>query len=110
MPIGGFDPLGVGFDIEASRASGARPAVGGINAGHLTSRDPRTGQVLKGLAHPTFELAIQADVRLGFKPFRSKKSGKFFTFRNTPDSREFEAIEPAALLEMSRKRRRELAL
>ncbi len=33
---------------------------------HSSSRDPRTGQILKGRKHETFQKAVEADERLGF--------------------------------------------
>lgn len=103
----GFDPFGAGFDTDNSRASGARPATSGPNKGHLPSRDPRTGQILKGRAHESFDKAIEEDLGLGFRPFIERGSGRIFTFRDSPDPKRFEAADPRALINENRRQVRE---
>ena len=107
MPKTIFDPSGAGFDIEASRASGAtRSTVPGENFGHLPSRDPRTGRILKGFKHESFAIAIREDAKIGFFPFVDKKTGAIHTFKKNPDPKRFTAKKPEELIAESNIRRR----
>ena len=36
---------------------------------HWSSRDPRTGMILKNPKHPTFKLALEEDRKLGYTPY-----------------------------------------
>lgn len=62
-----FDPQGSGYDYASALAHGIRrdPVAGG----HLYSRDPKTGQELKGAAHPTFWMGLQGDKDAGYSTF-----------------------------------------
>jgi hypothetical protein len=50
---------------------------------HGGSLDPRTGMVLKGRNHPTWDLMMQAEKRLGNKVI--KKDGRYFSVPNKGD-------------------------
>ena len=50
---------------------------------HSSSRDPRTGMVLKGAKHPTFQKAVDADERLGFTISKGK-GGRLFSLPVMP--------------------------
>jgi len=69
-----FDPEGSGFDHETARREGLGPDA----SGHFPSRVPRTGQLLKGRNHPTFQKTLDAEKRLGFT-VRKGKGGRFFS-------------------------------
>lgn len=45
-----FDPMGKGYDIETARKSGMTRD----KTGHMGSREPKSGVILKGRRHPTF--------------------------------------------------------
>lgn len=99
-----FDPRGKGFDTKSSRASGAKRGA----QGHLPSRDPRTGQVLKGLKHSTFDRAIRADAKAGFKPFVDRGTGRVHTFKGgNPDAKRFQSVDADRLIKESARQRRD---
>lgn len=50
---------------------------------HLPSRNPITGEILKSELHPTFNLALEEDEKLGYKAY--KKDNKVYTFDKIPD-------------------------
>jgi hypothetical protein len=68
-----FDPEGAGFDIESARTAGLEPD----EMGHMPSRVPETGLLLKGRRHPTFNKTLEAEKRLGFRVF--KRNGQLFS-------------------------------
>lgn len=50
---------------------------------HLSSRNPRTGLILKSPEHDTFDKAISADIKLGYTPYVDLKSGQIYTKKAT---------------------------
>lgn len=46
---------------------------------HWSSRDPRTGMILKNPKHPTFTMAIKEDQSSGYAPFIDVSTGRYFT-------------------------------
>ena len=67
------------FDIVTSRAAGDVPDA----TGHLASRDPRTGLLLKSPLHETFFKTIEVDRSLGMKFF--SKNGRIFSLPERPN-------------------------
>ena len=57
---------------------------------HAFSRHPETGQLLKSENHPSFKEGLEEDVKIGYLPYRNKKTGKIHTFDTPPDSKDFE--------------------
>ena len=57
---------------------------------HGFSRHPRTGQLLKSENHPSFKKGLEADVEMGYLPYRNKKTGKIHTFDTPPNPNDFE--------------------
>lgn len=70
-----FNPDGGGYDFETARAAGIKPDA----TGHWPSRDARTGMILKGRKHPTFNKTIAADQKLGYKMI--KKGGRYYSLK-----------------------------
>jgi hypothetical protein len=68
-----FDPEGSGFDLQTFKESGGVPDA----IGHMGSLDPRTGMLLKGIRHPTFNLTVEEESRRGNKIV--KKGNRFFS-------------------------------
>lgn len=56
-----FDPEGIGYDYDTAKASGLSPD----ETGHWPSRDPKSGVLLKGRAHPTWNLTEQGERAAG---------------------------------------------
>lgn len=46
---------------------------------HWSSRDPRTGMILKNPKHPTFDRAIREDMSSGYSPYIDSSTGRYFT-------------------------------
>lgn len=57
-----FDPEQSEYDYETALRSGLSPDL----SGHWPSRDPKTGLILKGRKHPTFDKTIEAEKALGY--------------------------------------------
>lgn len=74
-----FDPEGDDYDYETAREAGLAPSEEeGENKGHWPSRDPRTGMLLKGKKHPTFQKGVDEDAKLGYK-LRKRPDGRYET-------------------------------
>lgn len=50
---------------------------------HWSSRDPRSGMILKNPKHPTFNMAIREDQSSGYTPFIDFSTGRYYTL--TPE-------------------------
>ena len=102
MPRGDRRPTPL-FDIKTARKRGVAPVrKGGRVVKHGGSRDPVTGKILKAQRHPTFNKAIAADAKLGFKPFRNKKTRAIHTFKRNPDRNKFTPLDVDKLLKRKR--------
>ena len=76
-----FDPEGDGYDYKTAIEAGLAPS---DKNGHWPSRDPRTGQMLKGKAHPTFQKAIDADEEMGYT-VKKGEDGKYYSNEKKAD-------------------------
>ena len=65
-----FNPEGVEYDYSAGTKPGAD--------GHYGSRDPKTGQILKGRGHETFWKTIQGEQDAGYEIFQGE-DGKYYS-------------------------------
>jgi hypothetical protein len=61
-PVQPFDPESDGYDYISAVDSGGKPDE---QTKHWQSLDPRTGMVLKGRNHPTWDLMVQEEAKLG---------------------------------------------
>jgi hypothetical protein len=59
--MSGFDPQGDGYDYFTAIEAGLGPD----DTGHWPSIDPRTGRLLKGMKHPTIDMTLKEEERLG---------------------------------------------
>lgn len=57
-----FDPKGTGYDYATARREGLSPD----RTGHWPSRAPVSGQILKGMRHPTFPLTERGEADAGY--------------------------------------------
>ena len=48
---------------------------------HWSSRDPRTGMILKNPKHPTFGMAIREDKADGYSLYIDSSTGRYYTLR-----------------------------
>ena len=73
-----FDPEGEGYDYESAKAGGIAPD----NTGHWASRNPMTGQLLKGRKHKTFNLTIDGEEKAGHEIYKGD-DGKYYSRKKT---------------------------
>lgn len=69
-----FNPEGSGYDMLTARASGMERDA----TGHMGSRDPNTGVLLKGRNHPTFYLTEQGERDAGYE-IQKGLGGRYFS-------------------------------
>lgn len=69
-----FDPEGSGYDYETALAHGMGPD----ETGHWSSREPETGQILKGRGHKTFGLTREGELSAGYRMFKGQ-DGKYYS-------------------------------
>lgn len=62
-----------GYDYKSAESAGIEPD----ETGHWPSRNPDTGQILKGSRHPTFPLTKIGEKEAGYKMY--KKDGKWYS-------------------------------
>ena len=74
-----FDPEGSGYDYETAKKGGLKPG----SDGHWPSRDPKTGQVLKGRKHETYHKAVKSDKEKGYEHHKGK-NGRYYSIKR-PD-------------------------
>ena len=68
-----FDPLGAGYDIKAAREAGMKRD----ETGRMASRSP-SGQILKGMYHPTFRETIAGEKAAGYEIYKGD-DGKLYS-------------------------------
>lgn len=62
-----FDPQGSGYDYKQARDAGLSPQpVPHDTVPHWPSREPGSGLLLKGRAHPTFDIGVEHDRLEGY--------------------------------------------
>jgi len=71
-----FDPEGSGYDYKTAKELGYTKD----KKGHLPSRDYKSGMLLKGKEHPTFEKGVEADKKLGYR--LEKKGNRYYTIKD----------------------------
>ena len=68
-----FDPEGSDYDYDTAKSSGIKPD----KTGHWPSRDPKSGQILKGRKHKTWKLTEEGEKKAGHEIY--KKDGKYYS-------------------------------
>jgi hypothetical protein len=74
MPRKRFDPEGDDYDYDAAEEAGLKPD----ETGHWPSRNPTTGQILKGRKHKTFNLTEEGEAKEGFEIFKGG-DGRYYS-------------------------------
>jgi hypothetical protein len=69
-----FDPEGSGYDYGTAALRGMRPD----DTGHWGSREPKTGQMLKGRGHPTWGLGVEGEGAVGNEIYRGP-DGRYYS-------------------------------
>lgn len=73
-----FNPEGDGYDYATALMRGLQPVIDEEDGMlHWPSRDPDTGMLLKGRAHPTFQKGVDVDATLGYGLLN--EGGRYYT-------------------------------
>jgi len=64
-----FNPEGSGYDYETAKKSGMKRD----KRGHMGSRDPKTGKLLKGRKHKTWDKLEKGEKKAGYRVFKKGK-------------------------------------
>ena len=76
MPEEEFDPEGEGYDYETAKRYGTTPD----STGHWPSREPITGQLLKGRKHKTYHKTEAGEKEQGYTILKGK-DGKYYSIK-----------------------------
>ena len=66
LPSKTFDPEGDGYDYKSARSAQMKAG----QDGHWGSRNPKTGQLLKGRKHKTWGLLEQGEKKAGYEIYK----------------------------------------
>lgn len=69
-----FDPEGSGYDYETAKAYGISPD----ETGHWQSREPSTGQILKGRKHETYPKTVAGENEAGHEIYQGS-NGRYYS-------------------------------
>lgn len=69
-----FDPEGDDYDYDTAKAAGMGPD----ETGHWSSREPRSGKLLKGRAHPTWSKTEQGERDAGYE-ITKESDGRYYS-------------------------------
>ena len=72
-----FDPESAGYDYRSARAAGIKPKRNKAGKLKWQSRDPKTGLLLKGRKHKTWNLTEAAEKRAGYRIYKAK--GRYYS-------------------------------
>jgi len=64
-----FNPEGDGYDYDTAKKSGMKPD----KHGHWGSRDRKTGLLLKGRKHKTWNKLVKGEGKAGYRIFKKGK-------------------------------------
>lgn len=76
-----FDPEGDGYDYKSAIDGGISPG----DDGHWASRNPKTGQILKGRKHKTFPLTEKGEKEAGYEIYKGE-DGKYYSREKKKDA------------------------
>jgi len=76
MPEEEFDPEGEGYDYETAKRYGIMPD----STGHWPSREPITGQLLKGRKHETYHKTLKGEKEHGFTVLKGQ-DGRYYSIK-----------------------------
>ena len=69
-----FDPEGQGYDYQSAMTAGILPD----ETGHWASRDPRTGLLLKGRSHETWNKTLTGEEEAGYEVYQGE-DGRYYS-------------------------------
>ncbi len=71
----GFDPEGSGYDYQTAKKFNIEPD----SSGHWQSREPITGQILKGKKHKTFHKTVKGELDAGYIIKKNKHDKRYYS-------------------------------
>jgi hypothetical protein len=74
--LGHFDPEGSGYDDETAAKAGMQRGP----SGHMSSREAKTGLLLKGRKHDTWDLLMEGEVVMGHQVYKHTATGRYYSF------------------------------
>lgn len=69
-----FNPEGKDYDYKSAIKLGLKPD----KTGHWPSRDPKSGMLLKGRKHPTWNKTVEGESSAGFEIYQ-KNDGRYYS-------------------------------
>ena len=69
-----FDPEGTGYDYVTAIKAGMKPD----SLGKWDSREPKSGQILKGQKHETDDKTVKGEKEAGYEIYKGK-DGKYYS-------------------------------
>ena len=72
-----FDPESSDYDYETAELYGLGPD----STGHWPSRVPKTGLLLKGSGHSTWNKTLEGERNLGYKVYKGK-DGRYYSTKD----------------------------
>lgn len=69
-----FDPEGSDYDYATAESAGMKPD----ETGHWSSREPKSGQILKGRKHETFHKTEAGEAAAGMEIYKGD-AGKYYS-------------------------------
>ena len=94
-----FEPDSSGFDYNSAYESGNVPQLAGDGKLHFGSLDSRTGMVLKGKKHQTWDLMEAEEQRRGNKIVK-KEDGRYYSVPDVPGISIFDRLSKAGQVTM----------
>lgn len=70
-----FDPEGSGYDDETAKKYNLQKD----ETGHMQSRIPETGLLLKGKNHPTWHLTEKGEAEAGYEIYKNPEDGRYYS-------------------------------
>lgn len=89
LSSGAFDPQSDGYDMATAVAAGLQPDP---VTKHWPSRDPRTGMLLKGRNHPTWDLLETGEADAGMQIYQAA-DGRYYSRPKVPTTPEALPVE-----------------
>jgi hypothetical protein len=77
------------YDMKSAETAGMKPDENG-KWGSRVPDGPNEGLILKYEDHPTFQATIDGEKEAGYTIFKNKKNGRLYSFKETPNEKEFE--------------------
>ena len=94
---------GTDYDYKSAESAGMKRAPNG----HMGTRNPETGQILKSRGHETWDLGVQGETEAGYQMYKGK-DGKYYSKESKDKSRVnnslFQGSNPAYVGKKSKKK------